>query len=108
VESFRALAESAGWRPVACWTDENDWFAVHALKLVDRLRRVHSALIRARCRNGRSVLLSKGLAGTLRALAMLRDARLRALPQHEVSDAHIAMSILAHAYFERVPVTAEC
>jgi L-histidine Nalpha-methyltransferase len=33
VESFRALAESAGWRPVACWTDENDWFAVHALKL---------------------------------------------------------------------------
>jgi uncharacterized SAM-dependent methyltransferase len=33
VESFRALAESAGWRPVACWTDENDYFAVHALKL---------------------------------------------------------------------------
>ena len=33
VESFRALAESAGWRPVACWTDANDWFAVHALKL---------------------------------------------------------------------------
>ena len=33
VESFRALAESAGWRPVACWTDKNDWFAVHALKL---------------------------------------------------------------------------
>jgi len=33
VESFRALAESAGWRPVACWTDENGWFAVHALKL---------------------------------------------------------------------------
>jgi len=33
VESFRALAESAGWRPVATWTDENDYFAVHALKL---------------------------------------------------------------------------
>ena len=33
VESFRALAKSAGWRPVACWTDENDYFAVHALKL---------------------------------------------------------------------------
>jgi L-histidine Nalpha-methyltransferase len=33
LESFRALAESAGWRPVATWTDENDYFAVHALKL---------------------------------------------------------------------------
>lgn len=33
VESFRALAESAGWRPVATWTDANDYFAVHALKL---------------------------------------------------------------------------
>jgi L-histidine N-alpha-methyltransferase len=33
VESFRALAESAGWRPVATWTDENGYFAVHALKL---------------------------------------------------------------------------
>jgi len=33
VESFRALAESAGWRPVATWTDERDYFAVHALKL---------------------------------------------------------------------------
>jgi dimethylhistidine N-methyltransferase len=33
VESFRALAQSAGWRAVACWTDANDWFAVHALKL---------------------------------------------------------------------------
>jgi dimethylhistidine N-methyltransferase len=33
VESFRGLAESAGWRPVATWTDENDYFAVHALKL---------------------------------------------------------------------------
>ena len=33
VESFRALAESAGWRPVATWTDEKDYFAVHASKL---------------------------------------------------------------------------
>ena len=33
VESFRALAQDAGWRPVATWTDENDYFAVHALKL---------------------------------------------------------------------------
>lgn len=33
VESFRALAQSAGWRPVATWTDERDYFAIHALKL---------------------------------------------------------------------------
>jgi dimethylhistidine N-methyltransferase len=33
VESFRALAEDAGWRPVATWTDAKDYFAVHALKL---------------------------------------------------------------------------
>ena len=33
VESFRALAQSAGWRAVATWTDANDYFAVHALKL---------------------------------------------------------------------------
>jgi dimethylhistidine N-methyltransferase len=33
VESFRALAEDAGWRPVATWTDTDDYFAVHALKL---------------------------------------------------------------------------
>jgi dimethylhistidine N-methyltransferase len=33
VESFRELAQSAGWRPLATWTDENDYFAVHALKL---------------------------------------------------------------------------
>ena len=33
VESFRALAEDAGWRPVATWTDANEYFAVHALKL---------------------------------------------------------------------------
>ena len=33
VESFRALATSAGWRPVAVWTDERDYFAVHALKI---------------------------------------------------------------------------
>jgi L-histidine N-alpha-methyltransferase len=33
VESFRELAQSAGWRPLATWTDEKDYFAVHALKL---------------------------------------------------------------------------
>jgi L-histidine Nalpha-methyltransferase len=33
VESFRALAEAAGWRSVAVWTDANNYFAVHALKL---------------------------------------------------------------------------
>ena len=33
VESFRALAETAGWRWMATWTDERDYFAVHALKL---------------------------------------------------------------------------
>ena len=33
VESFRTLARNAGWRPVETWTDENDHFAVHALKL---------------------------------------------------------------------------
>ncbi len=33
VESFCALAEAAGWRPVATWTDANGYFAVHALKL---------------------------------------------------------------------------
>jgi len=33
VESFRALAQAAGWRPAATWTDEKDWFAVHVLKL---------------------------------------------------------------------------
>jgi dimethylhistidine N-methyltransferase len=33
VDSFRALAADAGWRPVATWTDANDYFAMHALKL---------------------------------------------------------------------------
>jgi dimethylhistidine N-methyltransferase len=33
VESFRALAESAGWRPVATWTDADALFSIHALKL---------------------------------------------------------------------------
>jgi len=33
IESFRALAEAAGWRPVATWTDPHDYFAVHVLKL---------------------------------------------------------------------------
>jgi dimethylhistidine N-methyltransferase len=32
-ESFRALATGAGWRPVATWTDEDEYFSVHALKL---------------------------------------------------------------------------
>ena len=33
VESFRALAEAAGWRPAATWTDEREYFSIHALKL---------------------------------------------------------------------------
>lgn len=33
VESFRALAESAGWRPVGVWTDEDRLFSIHALKI---------------------------------------------------------------------------
>jgi dimethylhistidine N-methyltransferase len=33
IESFRALATDAGWRPVATWTDENKYFSVHALKM---------------------------------------------------------------------------
>ena len=33
LESFRALAREAGWRWAATWTDERDYFAVHALKL---------------------------------------------------------------------------
>jgi dimethylhistidine N-methyltransferase len=33
IDSFRALAQEAGWKPVATWTDANDWFAVHVLKL---------------------------------------------------------------------------
>ena len=32
VESFRALAGSAGWRPSAVWTDERGHFSIHALK----------------------------------------------------------------------------
>jgi L-histidine Nalpha-methyltransferase len=32
VDSFRALAESAGWRPMATWTDERGYFSIHALK----------------------------------------------------------------------------
>ena len=32
VESFRTLAESAGWRPTAVWTDERHYFSIHALK----------------------------------------------------------------------------
>ena len=33
VESFRALAQRAGWRSVAAWTDSDDYFSIHALKL---------------------------------------------------------------------------
>src|SRR5262245_43521720 len=33
IESFRALAQAAGWRPVATFTDPHDYFAVHVLKL---------------------------------------------------------------------------
>ena len=33
LESFRALASEAGWRPAATWTDAKDYFAVHALRL---------------------------------------------------------------------------
>src|SRR6185295_16358141 len=33
VESFRALAQTAGWRPMATWTDERGYFSMHALKL---------------------------------------------------------------------------
>jgi dimethylhistidine N-methyltransferase len=33
VESFRALAESAGWRPLSVWTDAKDYFSIHALKI---------------------------------------------------------------------------
>jgi L-histidine Nalpha-methyltransferase len=32
-ESFRALAEVAGWRPLATCTDDREYFSVHALKL---------------------------------------------------------------------------
>jgi L-histidine N-alpha-methyltransferase len=32
VDSFRALATSAGWRPAAVWTDERHYFSIHALK----------------------------------------------------------------------------
>jgi dimethylhistidine N-methyltransferase len=32
VDSFRALAESAGWRPTGLWTDERHYFSIHALK----------------------------------------------------------------------------
>jgi L-histidine Nalpha-methyltransferase len=33
VESFRAQAQRAGWRSVAVWTDPDDYFSIHALKL---------------------------------------------------------------------------
>lgn len=31
VESFRALALEAGWRPVEVWTDSDGWFSIHVL-----------------------------------------------------------------------------
>ena len=33
VDSFRALAQDAGWRWAATWTDAKDYFSVHALRL---------------------------------------------------------------------------
>jgi L-histidine Nalpha-methyltransferase len=33
VDSFRALATSAGWRPAAVWSDARGYFSIHALKL---------------------------------------------------------------------------
>ena len=33
IDSFRALAVKAGWRPVATWTDEQGLFSIHALKI---------------------------------------------------------------------------
>jgi dimethylhistidine N-methyltransferase len=33
VESFGALARGAGWTPVAVWTDADNYFSVHALRL---------------------------------------------------------------------------
>jgi dimethylhistidine N-methyltransferase len=33
VVSFRALARDAGWRPITTWTDEKEYFSVHALRL---------------------------------------------------------------------------
>jgi L-histidine N-alpha-methyltransferase len=32
VDSFRALGVSAGWRPMATWTDERGYFSIHMLK----------------------------------------------------------------------------
>ncbi|OHV86904.1 L-histidine N(alpha)-methyltransferase [Mesorhizobium sp. ORS 3428] len=31
VESFRALAREAGWRPMTVWTDSDGWFSIHVL-----------------------------------------------------------------------------
>jgi dimethylhistidine N-methyltransferase len=36
IDSFRALARGAGWKPLTVWTDERKYFAVHALKLEDK------------------------------------------------------------------------
>jgi dimethylhistidine N-methyltransferase len=33
LSSFSALARQAGWTPLACWTDADEYFSVHALAL---------------------------------------------------------------------------
>jgi dimethylhistidine N-methyltransferase len=33
IDSFRTLAREAGWRSAATWTDQKDYFSVHALRL---------------------------------------------------------------------------
>jgi dimethylhistidine N-methyltransferase len=33
IDSFRALAHGAGWRPIAVWTDAARYFSIHALAL---------------------------------------------------------------------------
>ena len=35
LDEFRLLARAAGWRPVQCWTDPRDWFAIHLLRFAD-------------------------------------------------------------------------
>ena len=34
IEGFRALAREAGYEPERVWTDERDYFSVHALRAV--------------------------------------------------------------------------
>jgi dimethylhistidine N-methyltransferase len=35
LSSFRTLARRAGWTPVQCWTDQREYFSVHALALLE-------------------------------------------------------------------------